>query len=550
MTDTTSQVVAAMIQQRRYVDVLSFVPSDDSLNCYDAVQAALTAGYGREIVFGNPYNGQRTYRFTDRSDGRLVMPQKASIRWDTGALCDWTGWGTAGTGTAYMYAEGDFDAALTLTQDAAQGTRTVTMPSGAGSLFSPGDEFVLNSTELLNPMDPAHPNTIGEWLTVSSVDGDEVTTTTRLKYDYAISGGTVKVHRGDALCDIRLENPQIKGAGLLDGTNTRGDRGIEIINSRYVKVTDGRVRESDSYSLLITNSYKAHVSKFSSVKTQPTPSGDTRTRYGVSPAGVSSIFRIDGCDFEGGTEQVALTLTGEITGPKDNVLVTACRMQGAERSGLTTHHAYRNLSVEGNEFFDCNQAADLRLGGRFNDNFVQSTGAGLGNLDCAVQIGSGSGPLFASGNVFDDVLRGYWMSEHIDHWRTPQDISILNDRMTNVRGQGVLLNFNGANGALDGDLGTLTVKADIHLVATGFPRGLWSRGRWKNADIDLTVRGGNASARSVYMERPEDSTSLTDGAIDPIITVRQESAMLPPLVQYLANGGGSETITTQKFGNP
>jgi hypothetical protein len=535
-----------MVQRAQYIDVQSYVPRDDTLDCHAGIQAALNAGYGREIVFSNPYNSSRVYRLLDRTAGTLTMPRKAVVRFDAGATLDFSAWGKSGTVSPVLRAIATMSSVV-LTADVAQGSRTITLPAGQGVNFYPGQKIVLNSTERFNRFDVSL-NTLGEWLEVGAVTGDVLTLLSATRFAYATASGTVRVHYSDDLCDITVDNPRLIGPGMFTASNTVGDRGIEVVNAERVVIRGGHIQDVDGNSLVITNAYQSLVENFTSNKTEATPGGDTRTRYGIALSGPSSIARIENCALSGGTELISLTLSGSIGGPKQNVLVKGCRLTGAERSGITTHHAYIDLGVEGNEFRDCNQGVDMRLGGRFNDNYVDGMGAGLGNLDCAVQLGAGVRNFTANGNRINDVLRGYWMPSTLDHHQTPGDIWIDGDVMTNVRGHGVRLDYNGSSTlAVGAALGALHVRADITLAGVGAPIGVNTRGRFTNPYVDVTVRGGSASARTVFMDRPS-SSAAADGPVNPIIHERYAAPILTSLVFFPANGAGSVKQTTEKFG--
>ena len=555
-----TKVNSFMVSPKRYIDVADYVPSSDAADCFAGINAALAAGAGREVVFSTPYNGSRTYRLLNRASGRLFAPLTGKIIWDTNAWINTEAWGKSGTASPFLYATATVTD-ITLDATAVGGTRTIVLPTGQGATFARGDAFIINSTELYTPLDGPI-GTIGEWAEVANVVGDTLTLTAKLKFSYDVGSGTVKIYRSAQWIDMTLNNPQVQGPGLFSAANTQGDRGIELLGVKRLTVNGGEVRDSDAHSLIVHNPYALRVNGFSSRKFEASPPGNTRTRYGISIVGNTSIVRIVGCDITGGTEQISLTSSGYPSGVKRNVAIRGNRFTGAERSGVTTHYDYDPDSylIEGNQFYDCLQAADMRLGGMFNDNMVRST---TGSLDCAVQLGAGFKFLSASGNDIEDVLRGYYLQPNLNHFRAPGSVSIMGDVMRNVRGQGVLLDYNGkyfkvSDGPpavydrtnIDDVLGSLTVRADITLAASGAPTGVLARGKWTNADIDVTVRGGTGSGRSVTMQRATSSVSATGGPINPVISERVDQATQTALVQYPTNGASSVSIQTKVFGTP
>ena len=547
----------------RYVDVGAYLYGvTDLADASARVQAALDTGYDREIVFTTPLTGVGRQRYNIATVASLILPTRCKLIMQATPQFNW---GTARTGRAYFKATGSFSPAKPVNPaaDILAGARTIPMASADHGIVR-GDRIVLNTTAQLTPMEstpynPANPQltNIGEWCEVAAVSGANITTVERIRYSYIAADGTVNVYLGTNLCEIDVEGLEYIGTGLLDGTNTQGDRGLEVTNGDHLRIDGGDVIESDAYSVLATSVRDVRIDGLTATKSQDSP--DQRTRYHIGLAGVIESAVITGCNASGGTEMVALTTTGGgtpdnpygVRGLKSSVIVTGNLFSGAERSGVTTHYAYDMLNITNNTFRDCNQAADMRLGGIFNSNRVFRTGAGLGNLDCGVQFGAGMRGFSAAGNRISDVLRGYWLSPAIEHWRTPGDISIDDPAWRNIRGYGVLLDYDGGIGAaLNADLGTVTIRADVELVSTGSPIAVQLQGRWTDVDIDLTVRGGSAAARTVFLTRPDSSASTTDGPIRPIIKTRRPAAVRPALVQYPAGGAGTVSISEQVFGVP
>jgi hypothetical protein len=540
-------VSPSLIRADRIIKMDNIVVGDiDSVAKFNAFQAALSSGEGREVVFNAKIGQSRSYRFTQRF-GRLIMPKRSRIIMDAGASCDFTDWGTSGTPTAMFYAAGALTP-VAVTVNVTAGTRTVTVANGA--TFVRGMRFVLNTTELYTPMDGSL-GVKGEWCIVRSVAGNVITTVTEIRFDYPISGNTVVAHAGTDLVNLQLENFTFTGPGMLDGTDTVGDRGIEVLNADRLTITGGEINDSDAFSIIGNTVRQMLVKEVASVKTQL--GIDARTRYGVSVAGAGQIATIEGCSIEGGSELISPTLSGGVLGLKEHIRVTGCMLRGGERSGVATHHGYLIMQVDHCKFYDCNQGVDFRLGGKFNDNIVRNLGGGVGNLNTAVQLGSGFDDFTASDNDIENVLRGYFLPEFAGgHWRVPPgNVSIMNDVMDGVDGFGVLLLYNGTAGGanLDATLGNLNVRADISLGSTGAPMGIQAKGRWDNPDINITVRGGSATARTVFLTRPDASVSATDGPWNPIITTRREAPVLGSLVQFPVNGAPSVTITDSVFGN-
>ena len=553
-------VSSFMVRPRGYIDVSDYVPQSDAADCYAGIQAALIAGAGREVVFRSPYNGSRTYRLLNRGSGRLLAPLTGKITWDTSAWLNTEAWGKSGTASPILYAAATVTD-ITLDATAVGGTRTIVLPTGQGATFARGMAFIINSTELYTPLDGPI-GTIGEWAEVAGVAGDTLTLTAELFFTYDIGLGTVKIHRSAQWIDLDLKNPQVQGSGLFTAANTQGDRGIELVGVKRLDVEGGEVRDSDAHSLIVHNPYSLHVTGFSSRKFEASPGGNTRTRYGIAIVGNTSIVRVIDCDLMGGTEQIALTTSGYPSGVKRNVAIKGGRHTGAERSGITTHYDYDPGSylIEGNQFYDCAQAADMRLGGMFNDNMVRSS---TGTLDNAVQLGAGFKFFSSSGNDIEDVLRGYYLPPDLNHFRAPGSVTITGDVMRNVRGVGVYLDYNGKYFKVsdgppevydrtnrDDVLGTITVNADITLAASGAPTGVLARGKWSNADIDVTVRGGTMSGRSVNMERATSSILGTGGPGNPVIRERVEQTTNPARVVQSSTLAASVSIQTEIMGKP
>jgi hypothetical protein len=180
--------------------------------------------------------------------------------------------------------------------------------------------------------------------------------------------------------------------------------------------------------------------------------------------------------------------------------------RGQRRSGIASHDNHAEMHIDGWRFEDCEQFIDIRFRkARITNCSGKGSGAFAGNLDCAVQLGSGAGEIHASGNVWEDVLRGYFMSPAVEHETAPGDVSIRGDKIRGTRCvRGLSLEFGGSAApgyaAADADLGALVVEGvDFQLSTAASAAAVETQGRWTDALISGRFTGGNGTSAAVFM---------------------------------------------------
>lgn len=537
MAETLAQAVAPMIQRRNYIDVAAYVSATDTENAHAGIQAALNAGYGREVVFTAPYAGTRVYALTDRADGRLYMPRKCRIIFDHGAKMK-VYWAvtTGNVGQPVLYAGGDRGPYRSCSA-ASRGDTTVTVGAGLGVHFSAGWAYITSDDDFTK--EEGLIGKKGEDVYISSVSGDVLTLGAPLVDTYTTNP---TIAMAVELVDIEIVNPQIEGPGRLSDTlvGNPGDRGIYIVNGGRVAITGGEIVRCDMHSAHV-HARHFSISDLTAI-IDPLGGAGERTQYPIAAANGSQRGSVSNCYMSGGREGFSQTSSGTTMGPTRNVRVEGNTIHGARRSAITTHDNWEGFTIAGNDFENCEQFIDLRgRRGTVVNNRGRGAGAFTGSLDCAVQLGSGVGEIHANGNVWEDVLRGWWMPPSIEHEVAPGDITITEDRIRSDRAAyGALFDYRGSatpGYAADSDtLGTLFMRdLDYQIATNTFARGVETVGKWTNPHIDGRFVGGasiTAPNPCVYMH----GTPLGGAGYGPIspdiVGVMFNDKFTAPLVQH------------------
>lgn len=531
--DDSSKLVGAVtyanIARRRYIDVGAFVndynsSQSDLLEAWDGVQTALTAGEGREIVFTQPYSGSRRYRFLTRGKGRLIMPLKARIIWEPGAVCDFSAWGRSGTATPYMYATGTTAGPFAISGAPADKDTSFTLSAGLGVNVAVGDDCIIQSDDDFTTED----GTAGkksEWVRVSDVSTDTITIMGRLRETYTTNPVLYVV----TPVQLQIENPQIIGAGRFTA-DASADRGIQVIYGKNCRVLGGNIYNSDFTGVVFNNVLNGTIK---GVRLEVEPKGvvHDQIQYPISINNACENIIVADCDVVGGKEGIALSSSTGVGNVTRDVTFINNRVRGAWRSGLCSHDVHINWQCIGNTLEDCEQGIDNRIiGGVFKSNKIRRTGAFSSALDCAIQLGSGAGKVTIEGNEIEDVLRGVYMPPSIVHEAAPDNISIFDNVMRGVRAHGVLLENTTSDTST---LGVVTIVGNhITGVTSGStPRGVELEGKWTNPVVANNIfRGGNGG-RAVYLHATDNGAG-TNGAISPVVIGNDYENFTEPLVSH------------------
>ena len=522
------------ILERRYVDLADYAASNDTTDAHAAVQAAFTEGHGREIVFSNPRGGLRYYRSLTRANGGLVLPKQARIIFEDGAKLDFSDYATSGTSLPYMRGIGTRAAADLLTADAAIGGYTIVLGAGKGAAYSRGDFCVLNSNKDFTTQDETLGKQ-GEWVQIVNVVGDTLTTAAPLRDSYAMAD-SAKLTRYIDPCRLAIDNPQIIGVGKFDA-GAAGDRGIEIIGGVGCTVTGGFIDWSDMFGVIFTNVKGGKIEGLHGAKQEN--AGANPTAYGVAIASACEDILVTRCHFTHGREGFCLTVSGDNLGVSRDIVFRGNTARGMWRSGFASHDTHANWRCESNIAEDCEQGFDCRIiDATFTKNKIKRMGAFSGSLNCGFQLGSGAGKLTFEGNVYEDMLRGIWMSPSIVHEALPGDIAIHGEVMDGIKGNCVLLDYrlapNGSDTNPSGALGNVTIKGgDYKCVTSGSsPIPIVLHGQWTNPVIsEVTFRGGAGGGAFAYLHATNNAGNA--GASSPtVVDNHVESGYTEALIQH------------------
>ncbi|OYX62522.1 MAG: hypothetical protein B7Y88_14250 [Sphingomonadales bacterium 32-64-17] len=522
----------------RYVNVASICNNiADTEDVFAAVQAAFVAGQNREIVFTHPYGGTRQYRFLNRASGRLFMPQKGRIICETGAELDFSAYGDSTSGTPYLYAEGTVGTEYLLASDAGSGDFEVELEAGAGANFAAGDDIFIRSAAAFTTQDDAL-GTAGEWAFVGSVAGDTLTLVTPLRGIYTAIAAAY-VTKVDPV-SIDMEGVSIRGAGRFS-TDNLGDRGIQIINAKNCNIGITLIDRCDFNGVVLHNALNSKVYGGGTIKFDPKGAVNGQNQYGVTFVNMCENTWAKDIGVIGGKEAFCLSVSGQPQGVSRDVGFDNCNVRGAWRSAFASHDNHEAWTVKGCKAWDCEQGVDNRCK-KFTLSHSQfyRMGAFEGNLDCAVQIGSGAGEMHGSNNYIEDVLRGYWMPSAIAHESVPGDITSKNDVMRKVRARGVLLDYRttatdpGGTANPTGPLGTAHVEGlDIECDASVAGRAVEMHGRWTAPVVSGGIfKGGNGTTACVYLHATNNGGG-TGGPSDPnVIGLKYGAGYLAPSIQH------------------
>jgi hypothetical protein len=533
------------LMQRRYIDVGSIARINDALDAHAAIQAAFDAGEGREIVFSNPVGGKRYYRSLTRPAGAgattsaLIMPKRARIIMEPGAVLDFSSWANSGNVKYYLYANGGSvfgspPASVLLGANAAAGASSLTLSVGGGASVPLGWHILVS--DALYTTEEGALGTKSEWVYVAKKAADTLTLLGLLRDTY-LTADNARLYPMTDLCQLSLEGVNLIGCGQFS-TDTFGDRGIGIENGINCRVIGGSVVRSDFLSVTMTNVLNGLID---GVRVEIDPKGtNTVNQYGPHLVNVCENVTVRNCDVVGGKEALGLTSSGGIQGLARDCSFVGNRARGAWRSGICTHDNQAGIKITGNVIEDCEQGIDIRiLGAEIRGNTIRRTGTGLGTLNCGVQLGSGAGKTIIDDNLFENV--GWCVirpSGIVDETATGPvgDIFIRNNIGRGITQFGVQLRRNAADDEFA--LGTVEVSGnDFTFVATGgfAPRGVEIEGNWNTPNVSRnTIRGagGGAANRAVYLHNT--SAGGTFGPINPIVVGNRWDAdeFTEPLIQH------------------
>jgi len=560
MSETIAQTLNTKTQRTPYLDVAAYVSQTDTLNAHAGMQAALTAGFGKDIIFTAPVGSTRVYRLTTRADGRLLLPRIGRIIMAHGASiqCDWP-IKAGNVGTQILYGIGTSQGAADFIDTPQAGDYELTLAT-AGAVVVKGrwHRIVSNLTDDFTKEDGVLGGR-GEQVYVTSVIGTAVILATPLLYTYA-SGCTIT--RADET-NLAFEGVRIDGLGRFETAGTEGDTGIQVLLGGKVSFEGCETSGIDKYGLYVSAREFSFENCTTIQDTFPKATGFDRNAYGIVYANQSIRGLISNSTTIGGKEGVSQTSIGGSPGVTRNVDVMHHTGKANARSGVVFHDNYESCTVAYSNFEDCEQGIDIR--GRNNNiigNRFLRMGAFTATLDCSIQLGSGVGNITANGNRHEDGLRGWWMPQtlgldvdldgiYIGHEVAPGDFKISDDKLNSSRGvYGILLDYRGGDGTgYAGNatlLGTLNLHGlDYTLRTSGFARGVETQGRWNEPVVEGTFRGGDGTSACVYLHATAVG-GAGNGAVSPTIDVKFTSGYLAPVLQH---GTGTAKVQFQGIGH-
>lgn len=525
------------VLRKRYVSLSDYAPSSDAADCFSATQAFLNAMEGREGVIDNPIGGLRTYRHLTRSDGTSFLPNTGRLINETGAKLNWAGWGTASAtrGDVMLQRVGAGISRRNSTTNLIKTSRSFTVDSGTGGEFYPGQILFLQNDDLFTLDENNGTEELGlkgEWSEVAYVVGDVVHLIYAVQDTYV---DTVRVFKMDNMPDLIIENIQIEGPGQFDG-DVGGDRGLLIGNAKSISILGGSITGCDFQGVLVASAKKGLIDNLT--VRQLDGGKNKQVSYGIAVANATGDFTIRDCEVAGGREGICPTTTGDgfgLRGVTRGLKIINNVLRGFRRTGIPTHDNHEDMLISGNRIIDCEQGIDIRIGDvTITNNSIKRTGGHSGTLDCGIQLASGVNNLRIHNNYYEDVLRGHWMSDNIDHEKVPGDISIHNDVIRGSRCVvGTLLDFDGSARVADtAPLGKVNItNIDYHLADGAGVRGVQLNGKWDNPTVTGKMTGG-VGGRSVFMTSATGAEVGGNGPRNPHVDITIGESIREPLIQY------------------
>lgn len=530
-------VAQPFVSRRRYIDLTDYLPTSDLEDCFDGVQAAFNDGENREIVVSSRFGEARQYLFSDRTKGRLTLPNKSRIIWEEGNVFDFSGWGRNRTaGTNFMERQSELLGTVGV---------TTSIPSGA-STFSvsvaspvPLGYVLLQSTELFTTMEGTI-GTKGEWVYVVRVSGTTVEIAGCVTDNYFTNLGSVSLSWFN-MASLTFENIQVRGPGTLNTAGLLGDRAVRVFHSQNSSVLGGNIFGCDNGGIEFVSSPKGLVDSLT-VGFERLPAQD-RNQYGITHSGTSQDWTIQNSTVLNGKEAFSLSNTGGAgiwyyyQGVSRNIKYIGNTAKGAWRSGYCTHHNHENIFWFNNLAEDCEQGIDIRIKQtRAQSNTFRRMGRGQGNLDCGIQLASGAADALLEGNYYEDCLRGIYMSQNILHESTPGDYVIRNETM---RGERLIMGVDLAHAGSaavpsDALLGTVTIEGLDFAGRTQAGSGVTGvrlRGKWNIPKVQGRIKGGTGST-AVSMSRGPNSTAADGGSVSPMVDVEYTAGYTYPTLLH------------------
>jgi hypothetical protein len=538
MTAEADALSIPNLMRRKYIDVADYVSSDDTVDCDKGIRQAFKEGYGREILFSNPYGKTRRYKLTTRANGTIFMPKKARIIGGPGAVIDFSAWGRTGTADILFENTGTLGTARLLSADGVVGAKSVTLASGASD-FARGDLAHIVSTEDFTVEDGALGKK-GEFIIVDYVLGSTVYFQTPLRdtYDYLTYGAALKLV--DPI-DVTIDDLYMEGPGrrtaTAPATAVDGDRCMAL-ELGFVKIYGGQYAYGDKMNVMLTNIYGGIVDGTKFIMegyTSQDIGGDTNTatQYNLAINNACMDMKVNNIHTTGGTDSVSLSGTGTTLGVARGTVLSNVTAVGAYRVGIGTHDTHEDLTVDKLHAINCEAGLEVRLRKtKFTNSTVINTGTGSGTIDSAVFFGNGFGEFEGSNNTFYDVLRGYRLSADITHEFTPGKFTSIGDVMRGVRAHGITFENTTANTAVLDEVNVfnMVVEGDGSSLTTG----IQLEGKWKPMINGLICRNGNSSGRPLYFHATGNGAG-TSGPISPVLrNISWDSTFLEPLIQHLS----------------
>jgi hypothetical protein len=541
------------ILAKRYVQLSDYV--SNTSDSHTGMQAFLTASEGREGVINSPTGSSVTYEFAARTNGSLILPLKARLIQETGALLDFSPWNTSDSaGRRVMYRVGQLGSSMGIAGNLAKGDTIIpaAFESYATSLAR-GTWLHITTNENFTEEDydsgGVSQGHKGEWVKVAYTDGVDIHLVSPLKDSYIDSVENVLVlrHNSGLMADLVFDGIRIRGPGQFDGA-TDGDRGIHVGNAEKLVMRDCDITGFDHQGILAAGVIEGLIDN--TTVTMLDRDNNTQTSYGIAVANTTYKFDILNSSAHGGREAMCLTVTGDsfgVEGTSRGVNFINNLTTGARRSGFATHDNHDEVLFHGNRVDSCEQGFDCRIqNATFSHNIIKNTGTYSGGLDCGFQLGSGVGNVRFFNNYMENVLRGHWMPANLGtdqdppnedftrHETAPGDITIDGDVIRTAKnGYGTLLNFMGSSktGYAAGDalLGTLNITNVDYELGSGAGNAVRADGRWTDVVIQGKFTGGS-NFNVVHLRAPVDSVSAGNGPSNPSLDIKYGSGYIKPLI--------------------
>ena len=385
------------------------------------------------------------YVFT-ASAASFTVPSNTHLKMAPGALLDFSGATTA----TRIRVEGSIGSEVALTGDVAALGAVIPVDDASG--FAAGDLLLLSSDALV-PTDAiggSTTETIGEFVTVKSISGDDLTINGYLDAAY-LTSDSAKVQKITPSEGVVIEGGKILGFGISGADTSTLEIGIGALYARKLTVKDVRIEHCDYNGLRVDQSYDFLIDNCTVLHEERADAGHTAViQYGVSILGASSLGTVRGQTAINGKHGIAWS-ENSLDGMGRDVRITDFKIIGTWHAAITTHESNCHFSISNGDIIGCQAGIDIRVRDFSINNVRVRNIPGASSIGDAVALGGDA----ADGEIIDLKvdgcrygIRGY--NSSFPSGATPENIKIRGGWIRDAAQHGIFIEHTGNANAKKG----------------------------------------------------------------------------------------------------